>query len=89
MIISIMLQYLIYKIVHIIILLSLNFSDVLTPTVSTSPVLLKMKIRNTQSKEFTSQQDSFLTNVKNVLSRRGYGDVDAGVHSISQDEHLV
>ena len=36
-----------------------------------------------------NHEGTFLTAVKNLLSSRGYGDVQANVHSISQDEHLV
>ena len=48
-----------------------------------------MKIRNTQREEFVNQQDAFLTSVKDFLSSRGYGDVQANINSITQDEHLV
>ena len=54
-----------------------------------SPVRLELKIRNTLLDEFMSQEGIFLTAVKNLLSNHGYGDVQANVHSITQDEHLV
>ena len=36
-----------------------------------------------------NQEGVFLTAVKNLLSNHGYGNVQANVHSITQDEHLV
>ena len=48
-----------------------------------------MKIRNTPLDEFMNQQGIFLTSVKNLLSNHGYGNVQANIHSITQDEHLV
>lgn len=52
-------------------------------------MLLEIKIRNILHDQFMSQQHNFLTNMEVLLSNRGYGDVQADVHSMYQDEHLV
>ena len=61
----------------------------LSDPVKPSPVVLKMKIRNAARGEFVNQQADFLNNIKDILSRRGYGETQPGIYSISEDEHLM